>query len=276
MEQTLVEKYRPRTFEDFIGLKKVTARLQRFAAHPKSTAFIFVGPAGVGKTTMARAFADVLGYALIHVPSQTLTVDRVESIRRLVAYYPPEGKRGYLVLADEIDTCSKQAQYALLSMLDSSATLTLEFGGTSREAASEFPVVWIGTCNGDGENETRPPASLDRKFLSRCLPPFEFSAAEIKKELAAYLETIWLEEGGLGQPFEEVANEIAQESRGQVRDALQALELRLLDCDFEIEHQALEFSPATLAEVPLGLTVIPSQPLTLMGREYVFSGEFWK
>ena len=52
MEQTLVEKYRPRTFEDFIGLKKVTARLQRFAAHPKwlVVAIFIVGDADVNQT----------------------------------------------------------------------------------------------------------------------------------------------------------------------------------------------------------------------------------
>jgi DNA polymerase III gamma/tau subunit len=55
--QSLAEKYRPRTITEFIGLEKPKKILGKFAAKPYASAWLFVGPPGVGKTSIALALA---------------------------------------------------------------------------------------------------------------------------------------------------------------------------------------------------------------------------
>ena len=51
-------KWRPQKFEDVIGQKHVTQTLiNSFARNRIAQGYIFAGPRGVGKTTMARLMA---------------------------------------------------------------------------------------------------------------------------------------------------------------------------------------------------------------------------
>ena len=53
--QSLAEKYRPKGIADFVGLEKPKRILVKFAVQPYPSAWLFVGPSGVGKTSMAQA-----------------------------------------------------------------------------------------------------------------------------------------------------------------------------------------------------------------------------
>src|SRR5258708_33716370 len=66
----LAEKYRPSTIPEFIGLDKVKKILAAFAARPCVSAWVFVGPAGTGKTSMAQALNTAINGEFHHVPSQ--------------------------------------------------------------------------------------------------------------------------------------------------------------------------------------------------------------
>ena len=72
--QPLSEKYRPRVIGDFAGLEKPKQILGKFAANPYSSAWLFVGPPGVGKTTMALALAEMLRAESHHISSQQCNV----------------------------------------------------------------------------------------------------------------------------------------------------------------------------------------------------------
>ena len=50
-----------RTIAEFIGLERAKKILAKFAAHPYPSAWLFVGPPGVGKTAMALALAAEIG-----------------------------------------------------------------------------------------------------------------------------------------------------------------------------------------------------------------------
>ena len=54
-------KYRPMTFEDVVGQEHVVKTL-RHASEAKriANAYLFIGPRGIGKTTMSRIFAKAL------------------------------------------------------------------------------------------------------------------------------------------------------------------------------------------------------------------------
>jgi DNA polymerase-3 subunit gamma/tau len=200
--QPLAEKYRPRTIGEFAGLEKPKRILGKFAANPYPSAWLFVGPPGVGKTTMALALAETLDAELHHIPSQQCNVSAVEDVIRQCWYVPLSGGF-HLVLTDEADKMSPAAQLHFLSKLDATA----------------FPpqTIFVFTCNAtDG---------LEPRFLSRTRQ-IEFSSYGIAGEAARLLESIWQREAS-GAAAPNFAR-IVKESANNVRDALMSLEMELL------------------------------------------------
>ena len=151
--QSLAEKYRPMRIADFIGLDRPKKVLSTFCKRPASGAWLFVGPSGVGKSTMALALAAEL-YAELHkIPSQKCNAQTIEDTVRHCWYAPLTPGGFHVVLADEADQMTNAAQLGLLSKLD---------------ATDPAPnTIWIFTAN-DTER-------LERRFLSRC-KVLEFSA----------------------------------------------------------------------------------------------------
>ena len=203
--QALTEKYRPKTFQDFAGMEKQRKILQAFAGNPYPTSFLFVGGPGTGKTSMGLALAQAIPAELHHVPSQECTVDNIKRIRFTCQYVPMAPYRMHLVLTDEADVMSPQAQNSLLSILDS----------------TNFPpaTVFVFTCNATDR--------LEPRFLSRC-KVLEFSTYGLGSEASELLQRVWHSEtkgkAGLGPNFQR----IVKESNNNVREALQRLETELL------------------------------------------------
>lgn len=60
----LARKYRPQTFEDVIGQRHVVKTLSNSITHDRiSHAYLFIGPRGIGKTSIARIYAKALNCA---------------------------------------------------------------------------------------------------------------------------------------------------------------------------------------------------------------------
>ena len=198
----LAEKYRPRAITEFIGLDKPKRILGKFATNPYQSAWIFIGPPGTGKTTMALALAEMLGAEVHHIPSQQCNVANVEEVIRQCWYVPVSGGF-HLVLVDEADKMSNAAQLHFLSKLDATA----------------FPpqTIFVFTCNATDGLETR--------FLSRTRQ-IEFSSYGMASEATRLLENIWQREAN-GASAPNFAR-IVKESSNNVRDALMTLETELL------------------------------------------------
>lgn len=201
--QPLAEKYRPTHIAEFVGLERPKKVLTAFCRRPTPGAWLFLGPSGVGKSSMALALAAELDAELHKIPSQKCTALVIEDVVRQCWYAPMTPGGFHIVLCDEADRMTDAAQLQLLSKLD---------------CVDPAPsTIWIFTAN-DTER-------LERRFLSRC-KTLEFSSYGMAGEIVAYLDKVWHAEGGNGNCPD--LNRVVKDSRNNVRDCLQTLEVELL------------------------------------------------
>jgi replication-associated recombination protein RarA len=208
LPQPLAEKYRPKRISDFIGLTKAKRIVSKLATNPFPSAWLFCGPSGTGKTTLALALAAEMPAELHHIPARECTLEAVQAVCRRCHYSPrqPDNWKPvgfHLVVVDEADQMSHPAQLAFLSKLDATA----------------FPpnTIFVFTCNATD--------NLEKRFLSRCRI-IEFSSYGIAGEIAALLGHIWDKETeSADRPN---FARIVKESCNNVRDALMSLEVELM------------------------------------------------
>lgn len=202
--QSLTEKYRPRSIADFVGIDAPKKLCSKLAARPYESAWLFIGPSGTGKTSLALALASEMRAELHHLPSQDCNLENIERVRRICQYVPRAGCTFHLVLVDEADQMTTAAQVSLLSKLD----------------ATNFPpnTIFIFTANASDR--------LAARFLSRCRV-VEFSSYGISSETSQLLERIWNDEAPSGATAPNFAR-IVKDSRNNVREALMSLEMIIM------------------------------------------------
>jgi replication-associated recombination protein RarA len=200
---SLAEKYRPRTFADFVGLDKPKRILAKFADAPCPCGLFFVGDSGTGKTSMALALCEAIRGELHHVPSQQCNVENLDHVVSQCHYVPNTGKSFHVVLVDEAHKMTNPAQLSLLSRLD----------GT-RPAPNTIFVFTATTTDG-----------LDSAFLSRLLK-VPFQSHGIAEQTASLLERIWEREAGAAEKPNFLR--IVRDSQNNVRNALNTLQTEIL------------------------------------------------
>jgi hypothetical protein len=200
--QSLSDKYLPKHVSDFIGLQAAKRALAKFVANPYPSAWLFVGPPGTGKTSMALAMANDIPAEVRHVPSRECDLAQVENIAYHCHFMPWTGTKMHLVLVDEANEMTPPAQDAFLSKLDATA----------------FPpnTVFVFTSNSTHR--------LAERFMSRCRV-VKFDGAQSEAEITAFLKRVWGLEHGEGTADFAA---IARKSEGNIRGALMELELALL------------------------------------------------
>lgn len=129
MGKALYRKYRPKTLAEVVGEEQVTKILENAIKEQKiSHAYLFIGPRGCGKTSVARIFAHAINdfrYELeddyvdiIEIDAASNTgVDNIRELREKACIAPSKGKYKVYII-DEVHMLSKSAFNALLKTLE--------------------------------------------------------------------------------------------------------------------------------------------------------------
>lgn len=224
--RALTRKYRPQSFEDIVSQEHVSSTLLNAVQQNRlSHAYIFCGPRGVGKTTMARVLARVInsiddqvdGEAL----NQTLNIieidaasnNKVEDVHHLreSVRIPPQNGRYKIFIVDEVHMLSKAAFNALLKTL---------------EEPPEHAIFIFATTE---------PHKVLPTILSR-VQRFDFKRISVD-EIVHRLEKITHDEG-ISIDHESL-HVIAKKADGALRDALGLLDQAIAFCGDNITYKAV-------------------------------------
>ncbi len=125
----LYRKYRPTKLEDVVGQEQVTSVLANAIKSGKiSHAFLFIGPRGTGKTSVARILAHAVNgfdyqvedsyLDIIEIDAASNTgVDNIRELREKAVIAPTKGKYKVYII-DEVHMLTKSASNALLKTLE--------------------------------------------------------------------------------------------------------------------------------------------------------------
>lgn len=232
--QALYRKYRPKTFDDVYGQQIVVQTLKNVIKNNKLThAYLFVGPRGTGKTSIAKIFAKTIN--CLH-PEDGLScekcdicvsnnlnenvdiiemdaasnngVDEIREIRNHITLLPTVSKYKIYII-DEVHMLTTGAFNALLKTL---------------EEPPEHIIFILATTE---------PHKIPLTIMSRC-QSFEFKPIPVTiiKERLKYIctqENINIDDKSL--------NLIAEESNGGLRDAVSMLDQLNAYADGNIKYE---------------------------------------
>lgn len=229
--QALYRTYRPKTFDDVVGQDVIVQTLKNAIATNKiAHAYIFSGPRGTGKTSVAKIFSNAVNCEanpsvapcgkcatckaiqeeaisdVIEIDAASNNgVDEIRELRDKVKYMPSMGKYKVYII-DEVHMLTIQAFNALLKTLEEPPSHVIFILATTE--VNKLPLT----------------------ILSRC-QRFDFRGITIK-DIVKRLNEIVVEEKI--EITDAALNEIARLAEGGMRDAISLLDQAYSFADGEI------------------------------------------
>ena len=208
----LVERYRSKTLDEYVGNETIKKTIQQYLDQNDIQNFIFYGPAGTGKTTLAKLIVNNLDCDHIYINAsdergiETIR-DKVSGFSSVMSFKPIK-----VVILDEADFLTIQAQASLRNVIET-------FSRTTR---------FILTCN----------------YVERIIDPLQSRCQVLKivppskQEIARHLNTILINEIGKGWDVNSLVN-IVNTHYPDIRKMLNTIQLSINDGKLVVDDSIL-------------------------------------
>ncbi len=214
MAAPLADRLRPQTLDDIVGQRHLLApgrALRRIIESGNVPNLIFYGPSGVGKTTLASIIAQATDRQLYKLNATTASTSDIKAIVEQVGTLG--ARQGILLYLDEIQYFNKKQQQTLLEFIENGSITLIA-------STTENPYFYVYN------------AILSRSTV------FEFKTvepAEIAKAVHRAFAMVQAESPAPIHVDDGVPMAIAQSCGGDVRRAINAVELSVLAADPEAD-----------------------------------------
>ena len=207
----LVEKYRPTVLQDYVGNEQVKETIQKYLDQNDIQNFIFYGPAGTGKTTLAKLIVKNLDCDYLYINASD--ENGIDTIREKVKGFASAASWNGIkvVILDEADFITINGQAALRNVIET-------FSRSTR---------FILTCN----------------FIERIIDPIQSRCQVLKivppskSIIAKHLADVMGKES-ISHDVKEVAT-IVNKNYPDVRKMLNTIQLSNKDGNLEIDESVL-------------------------------------
>ena len=207
----LVEKYRPTKLENYVGNNSIKIKISKYLEQNDIQNLIFYGPAGTGKTTLAKLIVKNLDCDHLYINAsdergiETIR-DKVSGFASVASFKPIK-----VVILDEADFLTIQAQASLRNIIET-------FSRTTR---------FIMTCN----------------FVERIIDPLQSRCHVLKvvpptkKDVAKHLAWI-MDQEGIGFEMNELGAIVTQ-YYPDLRKCINTIQLSTQDSMLNLDKSVL-------------------------------------
>ena len=207
----LVEKYRPSTLENYVGNENIKEIINKYLDQNDIQNLIFYGPAGTGKTTLAKIIIKNLDCDHLYINAsdergiETIR-DKVQGFAMVASFKPLK-----VVILDEADFLTIQAQASLRNIIET-------FSRTTR---------FIMTCN----------------FVERIIDPLQSRCQVLKivpptkKDVARHLAWV-LDQEKIRYEMQDLVPLINQ-YYPDLRKCINTIQLSTIDNDLKLDQSIL-------------------------------------